>query len=36
MAINTDPNAYISLITDYGLIANLHQAVPRLNAAFKG
>ncbi len=36
MAINTDPNAYIFQITDYGLIADLHQAVPQLKAAFKG
>jgi electron transfer flavoprotein alpha subunit len=36
MAINTDPNAYIFLITDYGLIADLHQAVPQLNAAIRG
>jgi electron transfer flavoprotein alpha subunit len=36
MAINTDPNAYIFQITDYGLIADLHQAVPRLTAAIRG
>ena len=36
MAINTDPNAYIFQITDYGLIADLHQAVPQLTAAMMG
>jgi electron transfer flavoprotein alpha subunit len=36
MAINTDPNAYIFQITDYGLIADLHQAVPQLTAAIQG
>ena len=36
MAINTDPNAYIFQITDYGLIADLHQAVPQLTAAIRG
>jgi electron transfer flavoprotein alpha subunit len=36
MAINTDPNAYIFQITDYGMIADLHQAVPWLIAAIKG
>jgi electron transfer flavoprotein alpha subunit len=36
MAINTDPNAYIFQISDYGLIADLHQAVPQLTAAFRG
>jgi electron transfer flavoprotein alpha subunit len=36
MAINTDPNAYIFQITDYGLIADLNQAVPRLIAAIRG
>jgi len=35
MAINTDPNAYIFQITDYGLIADLHQAVPQLTAAMR-
>ena len=35
MAINTDPNAYILQITDYGMIADLHQAVPQLIAALK-
>jgi electron transfer flavoprotein alpha subunit len=36
VAINTDPNAYIFQITDYGLIADLHQAVPQLTAAIRG
>jgi electron transfer flavoprotein alpha subunit len=36
MAINTDPNAYIFQITDYGLIVDLHQAVPQLTAAIRG
>ena len=36
MAINTDPNAYIFQITDYGMVADLHQAVPLLTAAIKG
>jgi electron transfer flavoprotein alpha subunit len=36
MAINTDPNAYIFQITDYGMIADLRQAVPQLTAALKG
>jgi len=36
MAINTDPNAYIFQITDYGLVADLHQAVPQLVAAIRG
>jgi electron transfer flavoprotein alpha subunit len=36
MAINTDPNAYIFQITDYGLIADLHQAVPQLAATIRG
>jgi len=36
MAINIDPNAYIFQIADYALIADLHQAVPRLTAAVKG
>jgi electron transfer flavoprotein alpha subunit len=36
MAINTDPNAYIFQITDYGMIADLHQAVPQLTAAIRG
>jgi electron transfer flavoprotein alpha subunit len=36
MAINTDPNAYIFQISDYGLIADLHQAVPQLTAAIRG
>ena len=36
MAINTDPNAYIFQITDYGLVADLHQAVPQLTAAIRG
>jgi electron transfer flavoprotein alpha subunit len=36
MAINTDPHAYIFQITDYGLIADLYQAVPQINAALKG
>jgi electron transfer flavoprotein alpha subunit len=36
MAINTDPNAYIFQIADYGLIADLHQAVPQLTAAIRG
>jgi len=35
MAINTDPNAYIFQITDYGLIADIQQAVPRLTAAIR-
>jgi electron transfer flavoprotein alpha subunit len=35
MAVNTDPNAYIFQITDYGLIADLHQAVPKLIAGLK-
>jgi electron transfer flavoprotein alpha subunit len=36
VAVNTDPNAYIFQITDYGLIADLHQAVPQLTAAIRG
>jgi electron transfer flavoprotein alpha subunit len=36
MAINTDPSAYIFQIADYGLIADLHQAVPQLTAAIRG
>ncbi|MGE5254861.1 MAG: electron transfer flavoprotein subunit alpha/FixB family protein, partial [Planctomycetaceae bacterium] len=36
MAVNTDPNAYIFQITDYGLIADLRQAVPQLTAAIRG
>ena len=36
MAINTDPNAYIFQITDYGMIADLHQAVPQVNFCPQG
>ncbi|NWF53779.1 MAG: electron transfer flavoprotein subunit alpha/FixB family protein [Syntrophaceae bacterium] len=36
MAVNTDPNAYIFQITDYGLVADLHLAVPQMTAALKG
>jgi electron transfer flavoprotein alpha subunit len=35
MAINTDPNAYIFQIADYGMIADLHQVAPQLTAALK-
>ena len=35
MAVNTDPNAYIFQITDYGLVADLKEAVPLLLSAIR-
>ncbi|MGE5397144.1 MAG: electron transfer flavoprotein subunit alpha/FixB family protein [Chitinophagales bacterium] len=35
VAVNTDQNAYIYQMADYGIIEDLHQVIPQLTAALK-